>query len=439
MKKKIWWIVGIVVIISIIVIISKQNKSPQGVEVNIDSVQYRTIIETVNASGKLYSEDEVKVSPDVSGEIIELFVEAGDSVTEGKILARIYPDIYRSQRDQVRASVDQALAQLATVKDNLEGLKITMQTTKNQYERQKKLFDEKVISRQEYETSKQAAEVAEANYKGGLESINSSQAFLDAANAQLNRANKDLSRTTLVSPMSGIVSSLLVKKGERVVGTAQFTGTEMMRIADMNKLEVIVDVGENDIPKVKIGDSALIEVDAYLNQKFKGIVYKINNPAPSASSGAVSSTEVTNYKVHIRLIRSSYEHLIQKGLKYPFRTNMTVTADIQTLIKTHVLSIPISAVTTREKQANDNNSNSNIITTENDNLSECVFVVGANNHVKQTIVKTGIQDINNIEIVSGLKLNDKIVIGPYLEVSKLLTDSALIKEMKTNTDLPKTQ
>ena len=222
----------------------------------------------MNASGKVYPEIEVKVSPDISGEIVNLFVEEGDSVKKGQLLAKIYADIYTSQRDQVSASVNQVKAQYENVKANLSGLKTVYENAKATNERYKKLFADKIVSRSEYEQTEQAFRSAESNYNGAKESIKSGEAQIQGVRAQLARAEKDLARTSILAPMDGIVSSMSVKKGERVVGTAQMAGTEMMRVADMKSIEVRVDVGENDITKVKIGDTALVEVDAYNNRKF---------------------------------------------------------------------------------------------------------------------------------------------------------------------------
>ena len=279
-KKLIWISVSVIAVIALLVGLKKAGVigKEEGTEVTTEKVALRTITESVNASGKIYPEIEVKVSPDISGEIVNLFVEEGDSVKKGQLLAKIYADIYSSQRDQVTASVNQVKAQYENVKANLSGLKTVYENAKATNERYKKLFADKIVSRSEYEQTEQAYRSAESNYNGAKESIKSGEAQIQGVRAQLARAEKDLARTSILAPMDGIVSSMGVKKGERVVGTAQMAGTEMMRVADMKSIEVRVDVGENDITKVKIGDTALVEVDAYNNRKFKGIVYKIANP-----------------------------------------------------------------------------------------------------------------------------------------------------------------
>jgi HlyD family secretion protein len=441
-KKLLWLIIALVGIVVVLIVLKSTGVigKEEGIKVSVEKAANRTIIETVNASGKVYPEVEVKVSPDVSGEIVELTVNEGDSVTKGQVVARIFADILASQRDQASAFVSQQQAQVANVSAQLGALKATLDQTEANYNRQKKLFDEKVISRLEYEQAEQAYRAAKANYAASQESINSSKASVKSAQAQLTRADKDVGRTVIVAPMSGIVSLLSVKKGERVAGNSFNVGTEMMRIADMRSIEVRVDVGENDIPKVKIGDTALVEVDAYSNRKFKGLVYKIANPQTgNALGGAATTNEVTNYKVHIRLLRESYTDLIGSGKSFPFRPGMSASADIQTKTKANVLSVPLNAVTTRSKKdeapksggdkksdkpAEANASGDN---KADDDIEEVVFVLQKDNTVKKLKVKTAVQDLNFIEVLEGIKAGDQVVTGPYNTVSKLLKEGDKVK------------
>jgi HlyD family secretion protein len=435
-KKLIWISVSVIAVIVLLVGLKKAGVigKEEGTEVTTEKVQLRTITESVNASGKVYPEIEVKVSPDISGEIVNLFVEEGDSVKKGQLLAKIYADIYTSQRDQVSASVNQVKAQYENVKANLSGLKTVYENAKATNERYKKLFADKIVSRSEYEQTEQAYRSAESNYMGAKESIKSGEAQIQGVRAQLARAEKDLARTSILAPMDGIVSSMSVKKGERVVGTAQMAGTEMMRVADMKSIEVRVDVGENDITKVKIGDTALVEVDAYNNRKFKGIVYKIANPVSAATNALSTSTEVANYKVHIRLLTESYQDLIKENAKFPFRPGMTASADIQTKSKVNVISVPLNAVTTRDKEgqgketkvSSSANTSSEEPAKAEEELSEVVFVLQKDNKVKLVKVKTDIQDLNYIQ-VEGVKVGDIVITGPYSIVSKSLKDGALVK------------
>lgn len=442
-KKLIWIIVGLVVIIGVIIGLKKAGiiGKEEGIKVTAEAVQRRTIIETVNASGKVYPEIEVKISPDVSGEIVELTVAEGDTVKRGQVLARIYADILNSQRDQVAAGVSQQQAQVSNTTAQSAAIKATLDQAEIQYNRQKKLLDEKVISRLEFEQADQAVKSARANYNAAMEGIKSAKAGVQSVQAQLNRANKDIGRTLITSPMDGVISLLAIKKGERVAGNSFNVGTEMMRVADMRSFEVRVDVGENDIPKVKLGDTAIVEVDAYTSRKFKGIVYKIANPNTGNALAANASAEVTNYKVHIRLLQDSYKDLVVPGRSFPFRPGMTASADIQTKSKYNVLSVPLNAVTTRDSKEDQkekkeekkaDNKVAQVEKTEqksvssDDSIEEVVFILLKDNKVKKVKVKTAIQDLNNIEISEGVKEGDKVITGPYSIVSKMLKDGNLV-------------
>lgn len=442
-KKLIWIIVGLVVIIGVIIGLKKAGVigKEEGIKVTAEAVQRRTIIETVNASGKVYPEIEVKISPDVSGEIVELTVNEGDTVKRGQVLARIYADILNSQRDQVAAGVSQQQAQVSNTTAQSAAVKATLDQAETQYNRQKKLLEEKVISRLEFEQAEQAFKSARANYNAAMEGIKSAKAGVQSVQAQLNRANKDIGRTLITSPMDGVISLLAIKKGERVAGNSFNVGTEMMRVADMRSFEVRVDVGENDIPKVKLGDTAIVEVDAYTSRKFKGIVYKIANPSTGNTLTANTSAEVTNYKVHIRLLQESYKDLVVPGRSFPFRPGMTASADIQTKSKYNVLSVPLNAVTTRDakedqkEKKDQQKTDAKVAQVEkaeqksvsaDDSIEEVVFVLQADNKVKKVKVKTAIQDLNNIEITEGVKEGDKVITGPYSIVSKMLKEGNLV-------------
>ncbi len=444
-----WIIISLAAIIVLLVILKKAGLigKDEGIKVTAEKVAKRTIVETVNASGKIYPEVEVKMSPDISGEIVELNVKEGDSVKKGQVLARIYGDIYATQRDQAAAIVNQQEAQLANTTAAIGAMQAQLDQAKKTYDMQKQLYDGKVISANEFNTADAAYKSALANFNAAKESINASSAGVASARAGLAKANKDISLATLVSPMDGVVDLLNVKKGERVVGSSMMAGTEMMRIADMSKIEIRVDVGENDIPKVHLGDSAIIEVDAYNDRKFTGVVTQIassnNGAATQTDNSSSTSTDVTNYKVYIRISPSSYKDLIAglKSKSFPFRTGMSASADIQTKTKTGVLSVPINAVTTREKNdstgngktqmANHvDNTQTSVASTSNtgdNDLDEVVFIVQTDGTVKKQIVKSGIQDINDIEITSGLKEGDEVVTGPYDVVSKTLKENDKIK------------
>src|SRR3984957_9365738 len=410
-KKLLWIIISLVVVIVLLFVLQKAGVfgKAEGIKVSAEKAMKRNITEIVTASGKIYPEVEVKISPDISGEIVELTVQEGDSVKKGQELAKIYADIYTTQRDQAAAQLNQQQAVAMNSSAQLPGLKAAMDQAQRSYDREKQLLSDKVISQSEFDQAESALRTAESNYNAAQQSIIGNQAGAASAKANLSIAAKNLSRTTVFSPIEGVISLLSVKKGERVVGNSMMAGTEMMRVADMNKIEAIVDVGENDIPKVHIGDSANIEVDAYNNRKFKGIVTQI---ASSVSSGATTTTtttnDVTNYKVHIRLIPDSYKDLIDptRPKNFPFRPSMSTSADIQTNTHPNVLSVPINAVTTREKNADkvadnskkdaaksDGNTGDNAKpAVSGDDLDEVVFILKPDGTVKKVKVKTSIQD-----------------------------------------------
>jgi len=453
MSKTLKWILISLVALVVLLIAGKMifGNKQDGLKVTTEAVAQRTIVETVVASGKIYPEIEVKISPDISGEITELNVVEGDSVTKGDVLARIYADIYATQRDQAAADVSRQQAMVANSNANLVGLKATMDQAKANYDRQKELLNQKVISQAEFEQAQSSYLSSQASYDAAKKSIESNQASVKSAQASLSRANKDLNRTTLVAPMSGIISSLTVKEGERVAGNSFNVGTEMMRVADMSSLEVRVDVGENDIVKVSIGDSADITVDAYDNRKFKGVVYQIaaSTAGLGSLSAATTSNDVTNYEVKVRIDPASYADLLdpKKPRKLPFRPGMNASTEIKTRRKDNVLSVPINSVAARvkgsdksvEDQKKDEEKKEAAAAQGSDNtaaremrdanqLEEVVFVVQPDNTVKKVVVTTGIQDINYIEITSGLKAGEKVVSGPYNAVAKTLKSGDKINE-----------
>lgn len=433
MNKKLKWALIVLGVLAGIFLIAKKiggNKKTE--KVAIEKAAKRTIIESVNASGKVYPEVEVKISPDISGEITELNVEEGDSVKKGQVLARIYADIYALQRDEAASRVNQSSATVDNSKAAIDALKANLELAQQTYERNKKLFEDKVISKAELEQYETTLRSAQANYNAAQQNIKSLNANVQSTQVGLNKANKDLSRTTLVAPMDGVVSSLKIKKGERVAGNSFNVGTEMMTVADMSVLEVRVDVGENDIVKINIGDSADVEVDAYNNRKFKGTVTKIASSTKSSSLS--TSNDVTNYEVRIRLDKNSYIDLGNKT--FPFRPGMNASADIKTKKVENVLAVPITAVNARvkgsdksmsEKKEDDKKNKGeeelmDAATSSDNDLEEIVFVLQKDGIVKKVVVKSGIQDLNYIEVLSGINSGDEVVVGPYSAISKNLKD-----------------
>ncbi len=442
-KSRKWiWITVIALAVIFIAVKVLGGGKDKGEKVSIEKVAKRTVIETVTASGQIYPEVEVKISPDISGEIVELNVEEGDSVKKGQVLARIFADLYALQRDEASSQVSQSQATVANSEAALEALNASLNQAKQAYDRNKTLYDQKVISKAEFEQIEATYRSAQANYNAAQKNILSLKAGVQSAQTGLTRANKDLGRTTLIAPMNGVISSLKVKKGERVAGNSFNVGTEMMTVADMGIIEVRVDVGENDIVKVNIGDSADIEVDAYNNRKFKGTVTKIASSTNSTSLTSGTTQDVTNYEVRIRLDSNSYKDLIKRtgdNRKFPFRPGMNASADIKTMRKDNVLAVPITAVNARvkgtdqsladkkkEKEASAPNQEQETKPTMSDQgLEEVVFILQKDNTVKKAVVKSGIQDINYIE-VSGLKEGDEVVTGPYTAVSKTLKDGSKV-------------
>ena len=437
MRKRLKWILIIVALLAAVLIIAKVTSKDKAEKVAIEKVTRRTIIETVNASGKIYPEVEVKISPDISGEITDLDVQEGDSVKRGQVLARIFSDIYALQRDEAASRVNQSVASVDNSTAALEALKANLELAQQTYDRNKKLYDDKVISRAELEQFETTLRSARSNYNAALQNIKSLKANVQSTQVGLSKANKDLSRTVLTAPMDGVISSLQVKQGERVAGNSFNIGTEMMTVADMSVLEVRVDVGENDIVKVSIGDSADVEVDAYNNRKFKGIVTKIASSTKSSSTLA-STNDVTNYEVRIRLIKDSYQDLASKT--FPFRPGMNASADIKTRRVENILAVPINAVNARVKGSDKSIADKKKEETEgrededqrsslayDDELEEVVFVLKADGTVEKRVVRSGIQDITYIEILSGLKEGEEVVSDPYSAISKTLKNGTKVK------------
>jgi HlyD family secretion protein len=438
MNKTLLIIIISVVALILLLVLMKGLSKPDGTKVAAEKIIKRNITEIVTASGKVYPEKEVKISPDISGEVVELSVmQEGDSVHKGQELAKIYADVYTTQRDQAAAQMNQQQALVSNIAEQLPGLKASMEVAKKTFDRQKQLLDQKVISLSEYETAESTYKTATASYLAALQTVRGNQAGVASAKANLTIAAKNLSRTTVVSPIDGVVSLLSIKKGERVVGNSMMAGTEMMRVADMSRIETIVDVGENDIPKVHLGDSALISVDAYNNRKFRGIVTQIASSVTTAlgtSTTTVSTNDVTNYKVHIRLSPESYKDLIDPAhpKSFPFRPGMSASADIQTRTHANVLSVPINAVAVREKNTDnavlgsgdesggDNKTDTHPVTTGSADLDEVVFLVQPGDTVRKVKVRTDIQDINYIEVVDGVREGDQVVTGPYSVISKTM-------------------
>ncbi len=446
-NKLLYILLAIVVILVLFSVIGKSMGwigKPTAITVETATVKKSTIIEKVSASGDVQPQVEVTISPDVPGEIIELNVKEGDAVEPGQLLLKIRPDNFQSALARVRANMNQEQANLAQTRAQLAAAEARFVQVKADFERNKQLLEEKVISQSDFET-------AQANYQTSVQELESAKQNvqagiyrLESARASVKEAEENLSLTNVYAPMGGTISKLSVEQGERVVGTSQMAGTEMMRIADLNRMEARVNVNENDIIRVAIGDTAIIDVDAYsyLKKKFTGVVTEIANTANTKAS----QDAVTEFQVRIRILNDSYKDLIKEGQKSsaPFRPGMTASVEIITNKKSNVLSVPLAAVTTRNPaqastspnstesssadEAGTEVSTADQSTTARDGEMKEVVFVKEGDIAKLVEVETGISDYQNIEIVSGLEEGTEVVSGPFSVVSKRLKDGDVIEK-----------
>lgn len=372
----------------------------KGIPVTVGTPVTGSIVERIPANGKIHPVTEVKISPDVSGEIIELNVEEGDRVSRGDLIIKIKQDVYISLRDR-------AVASLNATKAQYQQQKASFNQAEQNYQRNRQLYGQRAISLQEFQAST-------AEYEMAREQLKAAEYNIESAAASLDEAEENLTKTVIYSPIDGIISSLSVEKGERVVGTSQMAGTEMLRIADFNMMEVLVDVNENDIIRISKGDTADIEVDAYPGRTFKGIVTQIANSAKNLSGTGIALTDVTNFEVKVRILADSYADLLTSD-PIPFRPGMSASVEIETEHKDSVMTVPLQAIT----------SNNTIFLYDRTTST-----------IKEIPVATGIQDIGNIEIIPGTEItaSTEIVTGPYSTINKTLTDGMKVvpQEDKTN-------
>lgn len=446
MKKLILLLIaGSVLLISIIML--KGCVDTDTIPVTTDKVQKRTIVETVSANGKIQPEVEVKISSDVSGQVVELLVKEGDKVQKGDVLAKINPDIYESTIERVDASVNAAKANAANAAAQLAQMKAQFTNAEASFNRNKKLFEQEAISQADFDAANASYESTKANLEGTEQSVKGAEFGVKSSEASLKEANDNLRKTTIYAPANGTVSKLNIEKGERVVGTAQMTGTEMMILANLNEMEVRVEVNENDIMRVHLNDTADIEVEAYLERKFKGIVTEIAN---SANTTGVTADQITNFVVKIRILQESYKDLLDPKFPNisPFRPGMTATVDVRTKTAFNVLSLPIQAVTTRidstlmgidknKKKVEEDEDKIKVVDEKAEKrkekeqeikAEECVFVY-VDGTAKLAKVKSGIQDNNFIEIVSGIKEGGEVISGPYNAVSRKIKEGSKVKKV----------
>ncbi|MEZ5198113.1 MAG: efflux RND transporter periplasmic adaptor subunit [Bacteroidales bacterium] len=435
-KKILLWSAAALLVVLIVLAVTK-DKGAAEIKVITEFPQFRDIVETVSANGKIQPEVDVKISPYISGEVVELHVKEGEQVHKGDLLAKIDPEIYISNYERIEAALQMQKANLANSKARLAQAEAQFYKAEEDFKRSKQLFDEKVISQSDFDAATSSFAVSKAEVKAAEENVKAAEFSVSSSEASLREARENLTRTSIYAPNDGTVSSLSVEKGERVTGASQFSsGTEIMRIADLLRMIVLVEVNENDIVRVNLNDTCLIEVDAYLDWKFRGIVTEI---ATSANVMGVSADQVTNFEVKILILEESYKELVKENdlIKSPFRPGMSATVDIQTETALGILTIPIQAVTTRtdtsgvaseRPEDDDNEETENRAVEEKEEMMEVVFLFEDEKAIMQN-VKTGIQDNMYIEIKEGLSAEQEVIVGPYRAVSKKLKNDDKVKKV----------
>ena len=420
MSKKTLYIVIVFVLVLLVLLVGGKKAGWFGKQGNFKEVETKKIakidiVETVSATGKIQPEIEVKLSSEVSGEVIELPIVEGQQVKKGDLLVRVNPDIYQS-------SLNRSQATLQNTRAGLNQAEASLKEAQASYSRNKQLFEKGIISKADWDKAISVFEIAQANKQSAYYGVQS-------AAATVNEARDNLNRTNIYAPMSGTISKLSVELGERVVGTQQMAGTEILRVANLSHMEVEVDVNENDIVKVSIQDSAIVEVDAYLKKEFKGIVTEIANSA----DGVLTSDQVTNFKVKVRILEESYKDLLEGKPEHfsPFRPGMTATVDIISDKRNDIIGVPISSIVikTDTSTVKKGKKKEKKIETDSEEKFECVFVKDGEK-AKLKVIKTGIQDDTNIEIISGLEVDEEVIIGPYNTVTKSLKNGDSVELKK---------
>ena len=404
---------------------------PPLTQVATEKAEMREIDETVSASGKIKPHIEVKISPEVSGEVVELPIKEGDVVKKGEVLCKIRPDILKSELDRSVASFNTQKASIGNSKQMLKQAQATFDNQASIYKRDKALYANKVLTTAEFEAARASYQGAEAALEAAKQNVIGATYGLAQSSASVKEANDNLVKTTIYSPVDGVVSKLSIQKGERVLGTQQFAGTEIMTISDLSQLDVNVDVNENDINRIHLGDSSKIQVDAFQGKDFSGVVTQIGS---SANVVGTNADQVTNFTVKVRITPDSYKNLLVKTADNPspFRPGLTATVDINTS-HAEALAVPIQSVTTRQEKKADmatpkaddgDNSKPQLATP----VKEYVFVFRAGK-VKQVMVTTGIQDDAYIQILSGLQKGDEVVSAPFASISKTLNDNMQVEKV----------
>ena len=428
-KLFVWLAIAMVAMIVVLMILSKKGVIGDSnmIEVETNMVSKRSISEVITASGKLRPEKEISISSDVPGEIIELQVKEGDSVRKGDLLLRIKPDEFKSSVDEAIAAYNSSLAGLENAKANLEQSGAMLEKSKTLYARYLILKEKKAVSDTEFERIESEYLGAKAQNESAKQGVETAKYGIVSAAARKQKAFESLNKTTIYSPIDGIVTRLNNQEGEKVVGTAQMAGTVIMRLANLSQMVVNIDVNENDIIRISLGDTADIEVDAFLNEKFKGLVTEIANSSKDNLGGI---DQITTFDIKVRLIEESYAHLIDtnKTVRTPFRPGMSAMVDVHTSSALDVIAVPILAVTTRFVDPEGDEIESKKKKGEKENDKKEVVFLFEDGKTKLVPVEIGIQDDYFIEITSGLKEDQEVVSGPYSIVSKILKDDQTVKK-----------
>ncbi|MCH9822115.1 MAG: efflux RND transporter periplasmic adaptor subunit [Bacteroidetes bacterium] len=424
MNKK--FIIGsVIVLLTLLTVAIIKSNSSDSIAVDSEPIENRTIVEKVAANGKVQPETEIKISSEVSGELIEVNIIEGQKVKQGELLLRINPDLLTAVVQRASANLSSSKANFLNSKARLTQAKSRLNQSQKEYDRSVKLLNGGAIAQAEMDQITSNFEVAEADVQAASESVSAAEFNVKTAEATLREANDNLGRTAIYAPTNGTISKLSVEEGERVVGTAQMEGTELLRIADMYNMEVAVEVNESDIVKVSLNDRVEIELDAYLDRVFEG---KVSEIASSAKDNLGGADQVTTFEVKIHILNNSYADLVDStnNKKYPLRPGMSATVDVITNTENGVLSVPIQSVVLRPDTFKKGEILSAI---DQDKLKECIFLI-ENETVRKVFVQTGIQDDDYIQILRPNDLTGDVVSGPYATVSRKLRDEDVVEISK---------
>lgn len=431
---------GIILLLIIVLKLSGVIGGEQIEKVTIEKAGDKKVVETVTANGKIQPETEVKLSSEVSGEVTELLVKEGDVVKKGQLLCKVRPDVLQSGYERAVASYNSQKASVTSAQQQLAQSQANFVNAEAVYKRNVELFNKKVISTAEFDAAKAAYLSAKATLESAKASVTGAKFGLEQSGANVKEAGANLAKTTIYAPVDGVVSKLSIELGDRILGTSQMAGTEIMRISNLKTMEVNVDVNENDINRVNVGDSATIEIDAFADKKFKGVVTEIASSSTSVGTTTASVDQVTNFSVKVRIVAESYSEVKggAKDLPSPFRPGLSATVDIISETVTG-LAVPIQAVFTGSKEkaggqgpggaGNDQDMDKQKSKLNDKTVKQYVFFYDDKaKTVKKGEVTTGIQDDKYIIILTGVKAGQKIVSGPFSAIQNKLKDGMKVEE-----------